>query len=71
MIFLEASLSFLTLFQIFLLSERYNAAPLLGILISLAWIFVWFASGQYGFLILGAGYVFIYFRMFIKQLEEG
>lgn len=67
MFFIETFLSVLTLSAMLLLSERRPVAPILGLAVGIVWVLMWVYTGQYGFLFLDAGIIFIYARILRKQ----
>jgi hypothetical protein len=70
MIYIEIALSIWTLIALRLFGQGKKLGSILAVLANLGWLSMWIYTKQYGFILIDAGLLVIYWERLIHDLKE-
>jgi hypothetical protein len=70
MIYIEIALSIWTLIALRLFGQGKKLGSILAVLANIGWLSMWIYTKQYGFILIDAGLLVIYWERLIHDLKE-
>ena len=70
MIYIEIALSIWTLIALRLFGQGRKLGSILAVLANIGWLSMWIYTKQYGFILIDAGLLVIYWERLIYDLKE-
>jgi len=71
MIYIEIALSIWTLIALRLFGQGKKLGSILAVLANIGWLSMWIYTKQYGFILIDAGLLVIYWERLIHDIREG